>query len=147
MCNARRRRCASADGRRGRPRSPWSCRQRSRSWRLRPWSACRPATARSRRRLPSARARRVGARAARGGGALRGGGEGRAGVEIAPPLLGGAGGEEDLPGGEAVALKRFGIRAGGRALADRRCCLALLEAKRPGRQVENAPAEGNGAGG
>ena len=73
--------------------------------------------------------------------------DGRAGIEVAPPLLGVAEGEQDLPGGEAVALQRLGIGAGERDLPDRGGRLALLETQRPGRQIEDAPAEGDGAGG
>ncbi len=74
-------------------------------------------------------------------------GDGRAGVEVAAALLGVAEGEQDLPGGEAVALQRLRLGAGERDLADRGGGLALLEPSGAGRQVEDAAAEGDGAGG
>src|SRR5207244_11473273 len=72
--------------------------------------------------------------------------DGRAGIEVAPPLLGIAEGEQDLTGGEAVALQRLGIGTGERDLSDGGGGLALLEAERPCGQVEDAPSQRDGAG-
>ena len=83
----------------------------------------------------------------RHGAELEQGGDGRAGVEVAAALLGVAGGEQDLPGGDADLAQHLGVGAGERDLADGGGGLALLELERPGRQGKHAAAERDGAGG
>ena len=72
--------------------------------------------------------------------------DGRAGVEIAPPLFGVAQRHQHLAGGDAVARQRLGPGARQCDLADRRGGLAVLELERSCRQFEHRAAERDGAG-
>ena len=78
---------------------------------------------------------------------LQQGGEGRAGVEMAPPVLRIVEGEQDLGHGDAVAGKGLLIGMGEADLARGRRRLLLLQPQRARGEAEMAPADGDGAGG
>ena len=73
--------------------------------------------------------------------------DGRARIQIAPPLLGVAERHQHLAGGDAVPRQRLGPGARQRDLADRRGGLAVFELERTCRQLEHGAAERDRAGG
>jgi hypothetical protein len=73
--------------------------------------------------------------------------DGGAGVQIVAPLLGDVGGDEDLPGDDPERAEALFPGAAEGDLTDAGGRLALLEAEGVAIEAEDAPPEGDGAGG
>ncbi len=71
--------------------------------------------------------------------------DGRARIEVAPPLFGVAERDQHLAGGDGAPRQRFGPGARQRNLADGGGRLAFLKLKTSGRQFEHGAAECDGA--
>ena len=71
--------------------------------------------------------------------------DGRARIEIAPPLLGVLQGDQHLPGRDAMARENLRPDAGEGDLADRGGGLAVFQLELPGRQPQHRASERDGA--